>query len=194
MSKRMVKYLSAASLLALWGGVAGNADASIYQAAPTPIALQAVASAEPAPATAASDLLMTATLRGHDLYSPDGLRAVLREALIPVSAERAQLVGEVMTSLRLMGLNQEAHAAAAEVLGEALQSAPADSFTAEQYAQLNEQLQAAGQTVGVQLAQLDVDVDLVPGGEEPCSSEFECRILQLPETQIFGRGNGAYGG
>lgn len=105
MSKRRVRCLSAASVFAL--SLAWTSAQSIVQAEGLQVQVVSIATAN-VPVQSASDLLMSLTLKGYDLFSVGQFRAALEEANLPATAVQAP---DMLASLRSLDLG-EAHAAA----------------------------------------------------------------------------------
>jgi len=200
-SKRMINCLSAVSALALSWTWAGAALASSGQG---PVAVvSGIADSEDARASRlAADVLMSAALKGYDIFSVTDLQVALREALLPMTAERARQVPAMMASVRLLGLGAEADAAAMAVMAEALEGAAAEALSPAERVQLAQGLQTAGRVdASTQLAQVELEVELDAPGIDcgngvVASSAFECAIFQKFENENFGGGRGVegYGG
>jgi hypothetical protein len=109
MSHRRMRCLSAASVLALslaW------TSASIVQAGELQVQVVSIATSN-VPVQSASDLLMSLTLKGYDLFSVGQFRAALEEAKLPATAV---LASDMLANLRLLDLGEAHLAAAASVL------------------------------------------------------------------------------
>jgi hypothetical protein len=200
-SKRMINCLSAVSALALSWAWAGAAQAG-SERGPVTVVSGIADTEEARTSRLAADVLVSAALKGYDLYSATDLQVALREALLPMTAERARQVPAMMSSVRLLGLGPDASAAAMAVMAEALAGAPTDALSPVERVQLAQSLQTAGRVeANTQLAQVELDVELDAPGIDCgngtfATSAFVCTILQKQEDDpnLVGRGVGNYGG
>jgi hypothetical protein len=110
MSKRRVRCLSAVSVFAL--SLAWTSAQSIVQAGELQVQVVSIATAN-VPVQSASDLLMSLTLKGYDLFSVGQFRAALEEANLPATAV---LAPDILASLRSLELGEAHMAAVASVL------------------------------------------------------------------------------
>jgi hypothetical protein len=121
MNTRRFRCLSAASVLALSLAWTPSAQATIlYLKHP-------VQDEGSAPAQSASDLLMSLTLRGYDLFSASQFRAAMENAQLVPAAMPAGFAPEMMAHLRSLDLGEAHTAAAAAILRVSASPSPSSS-------------------------------------------------------------------
>jgi len=111
MNTRRLCCLSAASVLALSLAWTPSAEATIQSLLKHPVQDEGSA-----PAQSASDLLMSLTLRGYDLFSASQFRAAMEKAQLVPAAMPAGFAPEMMAHLRSLELGGAHIAAAAAIL------------------------------------------------------------------------------
>lgn len=137
--------------------------------------IQAKSIAANAPVKSASDLLMSLTLKGYDLFSLGEFKAGLEDAKLVPASMQAGFAPEMMANLRSLELGEAHVAAAASFLQVAASPGPSATESTKPPIELNLNLD-------LQVAELTCD----PADQADCTTE--------PDSENQGRGVENYSG